>query len=268
MSDINENFVKADLFGFGNHESDHIYRFKLKNNKIIKIENNKIIDKMIISDDINSITLYLKNNKYYEDYEDEINTFLYNICFNMLIYEKMYFNIPYYRITSYTKKDNSIILQDNMTFCGESELILFDGDPENNFYKSILETNNAIHIKKLKYEILFKILHNNNMICKFLALYQYLYDLVKDFYKQNKQKFKGQESVIEYLHYKCGERLDHQNPNRKNRDEDVYTYYRNKIAHAENTNNMVEYMDINRTIHIEIIRNLLKRINELIIKIN
>ena len=99
MCNTNKNFVKAELFGFDSTiNGNQTYGFKLKNNKRIKIQNNDIIDEMFISDDINSITLYLNDNKYYEDYIDEINTFLYKICFNMLINKNVYFNIPYYII--------------------------------------------------------------------------------------------------------------------------------------------------------------------------
>lgn len=61
MCNTNKNFVKAELFGFdGIINGNMIYRFKLKNNKPIKIPNNNIIYEMFISDDIDSITLYLK----------------------------------------------------------------------------------------------------------------------------------------------------------------------------------------------------------------
>lgn len=264
MCNTNKNFIKAKLFGFDCVlNGDMIYRFKLKNNKPVKIQNNDIIDEMFISDDIDSLTLYLKNNKYYEDYTDEINTFLYKICFNMLININVYFNIPYYIITSYTQKDNSTLIKDKIGLYEKVDMKLFDGDPANNFYKSIIETDNAIEIKKVKYERLFKILHNDNMVSRFMALYQYLQDLVKELYKNNSKQFKGQSSVIDYL-YQCGENLNFEN---KNRHEDVYTHFRNRIAHAEDTDNMDEYVVINKEINIEIIRNLLIIINELIIKI-
>lgn len=267
MCNTNKNFVKAELFGFdGIINGNMIYRFKLKNNKPIKILNNNIIYEMFISDDIDSITLYLNGNKYYEDYIDEINTFLYKICFNMLINKSVYFNIPYYVITSYTQKDNSTLIKDKMGFDEKVDMKLFDGDPANNFYKSIIETDNAMDTKMVKYERLFKILHNNNMISRFLALYQYLQDLVEIFYTTNNKNFKGQSSVIDYLS-QCGEKLNCTNINKNNRAEDVYTYYRNRIAHVEDTNSMDEYIDINKKINIEIIRNLLIRINELIMKI-
>lgn len=268
MCNTNKNFVKAELFGFDSTiNGNQTYGFKLKNNKRIKIQNNDIIDEMFISDDINSITLYLNDNKYYEDYIDEINTFLYKICFNMLINKNVYFNIPYYIITSYTQKNNSILIKDNISLHDELKIISFDEDPINNFYKSIIETDNAIEIKKVKYERLFKILHNDNMVSRFMALYQYLQDLVKAFYdkQNNSNKFKGQSSVIYYLS-QCGEDLNCYNKN-KNRQEDIYTYFRNRIAHAEDTDNMNEYVVINEEINIEIIRNLLIRINELIMKI-
>ena len=47
----------------------------------------------------------------------------------------------------------------------------------------------------------------------------------------------------------------------------IHTIYRNRIAHVEDINSMDEYIDINKKINIEIIRNLLIRINELIMKI-
>lgn len=172
MCNTNKNFVKAELFGFDSTiNGNQTYGFKLKNNKRIKIQDNDIIDEMFISDDINSITLYLNDNKYYEDYIDEINIFLYKICFNMLINKNVYFNIPYYIITSYTQKNNSILIKDNISLHDELKIISFDEDPINNFYKSIIETDNAIEIKKVKYERLFKILHNDNMVSRFMALY-------------------------------------------------------------------------------------------------
>ena len=102
------------------------------------------MDEMFISDDIDSITLYLNDNKYYEDYIDEINDSLYKICFNMLINKNVYFNIPYYIITSYTQKNNYILIKDNISLRDELKIISFDNDPINNFYKSIMETDNAI----------------------------------------------------------------------------------------------------------------------------
>ena len=100
------------------------------------------------------------------------------------------------------------------------------------------------------------------MASRFMALYQYFQDLVEVFYTNNKN-FKGQSSVIDYLS-QCREDLNCYN---KNRQEDIYTYFRNRIAHAEDTDNMNEYVVINEEINIEIIRNLLIRINELIMKI-
>jgi hypothetical protein len=115
----------------------------------------------------------------------------------------------------------------------------------------------------VKYERIFKTLHNPNTIVQFMSLYQFLMELLQESRPHVSQKsvinyLKNNESKYDFLYFK---------PTRKegeNFDEDCFTYIRNEIGHSEETNDLNLYKQLGSQITQQLIKNLIIVINDVI----
>ena len=259
------SYVKVKLFGFNEGYKFSTFKTKLKDNKRYKISD-KIINEIYINDDLEYIELFLNNGFYYEDNIEYINHFLQCICFSMIKYNVINFYHPFCQIEAYTKnpKNYNNIIKDNIKLEFKTkEKILSIGSED--FYKNILE-NKPLTIDP--YEKVLKILLNKDMTTQFLALYEYLRELVGKFYK----KEPDQKMVSNYFKKERGCKLietkkTDDNGNKKIIYEDIYTNTRTRISHS-NKLDSDEYDSIDKCINIEIIKDIIKEISILIEKNN
>jgi hypothetical protein len=123
--------------------------------------------------------------------------------------------------------------------------------------RDMINTNN-----ELLYRRLYSIMKNPVKVTRYLALYEFLLDLVS----KGKPK-KEQKNVKEFIKHKGFDKgmnsiLFH-TTRRKNMNfkEDTFTYYRNEIAHAEFENDFSKYEDLAGNINNKLINRLIEVIN-------
>jgi hypothetical protein len=136
----------------------------------------------------------------------------------------------------------------------------------NDLYKYAIESPTAIFTKNVTYYRIFHILHNPNRISQFMELYQMLLELCTA--ASGKNKFE-QRHVCEYFRENCSKypqvAFKQTRRPRKEFDEDTFTYMRNEIAHCEETDNLEEYEKLGENISGQIIKEMLRVINDLIL---
>lgn len=249
-----KNYLICDLYGFNN-----LVLNKNEKNEI----NNEIIKSIFIDKNLESMFIELQDNITYTEHEQEIKTYLYHICFNLIIKTEVCYNKPVYLIREIYENNKPIIFKDYLRFRESLEFTRnFDAE---SIYNKIIKSPTSIKDNFMKYERIFKTLHNTNNIAQFMSLYQFLMELLK---KHNNEKIISQTLVIIYMkkHRHKYKFLSFEKTRRigKNYKEDCFTYLRNEIGHCEESNDLNLYKELGSKITQQLIKNLIIVINDVI----
>lgn len=250
------NYLICKLYGFKN--------LTIMENKNYPIKN-ELIKSIKLNDNLESIQIELKDGITYTGHEDEIKSYLYHICFNLIIRTEVFYTMPMYSIDLIHENNKDLKAKDILNIRGVCE-IRRDYSADDIYYKI---TNSSTNIEKniMKYERIFKTLHNPNKIVQFMSLYQFLMELL-----QGDKEYPSQKNVTEYLRKKEKEYdfISFKKTRKKgqNFDEDYFTYKRNEIGHSEETNDLNLYRKLGSEIDQQTIKNLVIVINDVIMNEN
>lgn len=247
------NYLICDLYGFEN--------LTLYDNQNYII-NNELIKYISIDDNLKSMYVELQDNITYSGNEQKIRNYLYHICFNLIIKTEVYYYTPVYLIKSIRENDKPIIMNDRLEL--HEKIKMASSFPAQSIYHKIIDSPTNIEENFMKYERIFKTLHNNNTIVQFMSLYQFLMELLQGVREHPSQRavtnyLKDNEEKYDFLYFK---------PSRKegsNFDEDCFTYIRNEIGHSEETNDLNLYKQLGSQITQKLIKDLIIVINDVII---
>lgn len=220
-----------------------------------------------LSDDLKQMTVELKDGITYEEYNTEIEAYLNQICFNMIINSNIDLNSPHRTMEIIQDKENSNAPKEVKIFdyaIAREELIIQKRIGANSFYESIVNKPTAMHKHFLLYERIFKTLLNPIRVVQFLSLYQFLYELLS-----KGKPHPAQANVVEYIQ-NHKDRYPHISfkPSRKNgKVEDSLTYLRNEISHAEDTNDYNLYSHLGTEITDFQIKQIITVLNDVIMEL-
>lgn len=249
------NGLVCELIGF---KKD----FKLKKNGTYML-NDSLIKSIFIDDSLEKMTVEFKDGVTYSKKREEIDIFLNQILFNLIIKEPVSFDLPNYKITDIYENGCLINDKTNNTIVIVSSCEgMLQKDAEK-VYKDITQLPAELKKNSIKYERILKTFQNPNIIAQFMSLYQFLMELLQgdkdcvsqkdviDYFTKNKDKYS-------FLRFSPTRRKG------KNFDEDCFTYIRNEIGHCEETNDLNLYTQLGSTITQELIRQLVIVINDVI----
>lgn len=250
-----DNYVIFKLCGFNpfkNYRIINSYTYDLKH---------KYIKSIFINDELTEMRINLHKDIDYCKHRLEIRTYLYCICFNLILKIESEAYLPYY-IEEIICRNGKMVLKDSLPLTDTMKII--KEETAEDFYKKILNSPTGIKENFIQYEIIFKILNNPNRIVQFMSLYDLLLRL-----RQGKDKYPSQKKVTDYLK-KNKDRfnfISFHNTRKKNKNyrEDNFTHLRNQIAHCEEFNDIDNYKKLGEEIDAKLIRNLLEVINDTII---
>jgi len=247
-----QNYLICNLYGFD--------KLVLSDNQSYVI-NNELIKSISIDDNLKSMYIELQDNITYTGHEEEIRNYLYHICFNLIIKTEICYNVPVYSINLIHENNKPITIRENLGI--RDSLTIIHNFSAQSIYDKIVNSPTNIKENFVKYERIFKTLHNPNNIVQFMSLYQFLMELL-----QGSRPHVSQKSVINYLkNNKDKYDFLYFKPTRKegeNFDEDCFTYIRNEIGHSEETNNLNLYKQLGSQITQQLIKNLIIVINDVI----
>lgn len=242
-------------------------RITLTNNGEYYPINNHLFKSIHLSDDVKQMTVELKDGITYEEYKSEIEAYLNQICFNMIINSDVGLNAPYRTIEIIQDKENNtaqkeVKIFDYATF--RDEVIIEKHTGANSFYESIVNKPTAIDKHFLLYERIFKTLFNPIRVVQFLSLYQFLYELLSKGKPRPAQAY-----VVEYIqnHKDRYPHIGFKLSRKNGKDEDSLTYLRNEISHAEDTNDFNLYSQLGTQITDFQIKQILMILNDVIIEL-
>lgn len=246
------NYLICNLSGFDN--------LVISDNQNYII-NNEVIKSIRIDDNLQNMYVELQDNITYTEHKEEIKNYLYHICFNLIIKTEVCYNTPGYSISVIHENNNAINISDELQI--RDSIIMKYGFSAESIYDKIINSPTNIKENFIKYERIFKTLHNPNIIAQFMSLYQFLMELL-----QGSRHYVSQKSVIIYLNNNK-DKYDflYFIPTRKdggNFNEDCFTYIRNQIGHSEETNDLNLYKQLGSQITQQLIKNLIRVINDII----
>ncbi|MEK5256602.1 hypothetical protein NST74_24340 [Paenibacillus sp. FSL F4-0125] len=251
MSEGN-NYLQYKLRGFNN--------LNLQENKEYPI-NNELIESLKISDDLTLLHVYLKDNILYDKHSNKIETYLNHICFNLIVHSEASISQPVRWLefdSSNRMMNDAIRIRDSFTF--------FRNISAENVYNKIVNSPTALEKHYLKYERIFKTLHNPNQIVQFMSLYQFLMELLSSGKEKVEQKnvtqyLRRNKKKYPFIGFELTRRKGH------NFKEDSFTLLRNEIGHSEETNDLNLYESLGEKIDQSIIKKLILVLNDVIIKL-
>lgn len=252
-------YLQYQLHGFENLTlKDNIDSFPI---------NSKLIKSIHLSDDIKIMTVELQDGITYKEYSKEIDCYLNQICFNMIISSNISLNSPYRTIEIINDKDENSSKREIEIFESISirdEVTIYVNTGAKSFYENIVNKPTAIDKHFVLYERMFKTLFNPVKVVQFLSLYQLLFELLS-----KGEKYPAQWHVTNYIKKN---KSKYPNigfkPSRKNgKDEDSLTYLRNEIGHCEDTNDFNLYSQLGDQISDSVIKQILIVLNDVILEL-
>lgn len=248
-----KNYLICDLHGFKN--------VTINNNVNYRIDSD-IIKFIRIDDNFKNMYVELQDNITYKEYEREISNYLYHICFNLIVRTDIHYIIPFYSINTICENSEKITRKDTVHIRDSLELKY--NVNSNTLYNNIVNSQTSIDDNFMKYERMFKTLHNPNNIAQFMSLYQFLMELLQENRTYTSQKLvtnylKRNKDKYDFLYFKPTRKIN------ENFEEDCFTYIRNEIGHSEDTNDLNLYKELGSQITQQLIKNLLIVINDIII---
>ena len=251
------NYVKFRMEGFNKSDSGKTY--KIERDLEFDYKEHTCLKKVVINTSFDEITFFLKDEKKYNQYKQEISCELERICFNIIAYSEIHTFTPIcYLNVVVDCEGNDITATINDSFrLRECMMMDIKCDPKE-LENKIFITESNFDKQLASYKELFWILHNPNLVIQFLGLYDLMSGLISD--------ERAQKHVHTYF------RINKDNyPNVKfeisNKDnkteEDCFTHLRNVIAHSKQAgiNEFVKTAALINECHI---KQLLQVINDLL----
>ncbi len=252
-------YLQYQLHGFENLTlKDNIDNFPI---------NNKWIKSIHLSDDIKIMIVELQDDITYKEYRKEIDCYLNQICFNMIISSNISLNSPYRTIEIIDDKDENSPQREIEIFESISirdEVTIYVNTGAKGFYENIVNKPTAIDKHFVLYERMFKTLFNPIKVVQFLSLYQLLLEL-----SSKGKPHPAQRYVVEYIKKNKNRYPNIEfKPSRKDgKDEDSLTYLRNEIGHCEDTNDFNLYSQLGNQISDYVIKQILIVLNDVILEL-
>jgi len=252
---MNENnYVQYDLKGFCN--------LKLRENVPYKVANDQYIDTIQLNDTLTKMILYLKNGISYKNNKEYIDIFARQIIFNLIAKTEADIDNPDWHIEG--------IFENREMFSGEQlgfreSVTVFRCIDAVKIYENLLNSPTSMNKHFLLYERIFSVLQNPNLVVQFMSLYQILLEKTTCVIGHGK----GQKNVTDYFKlnkdkYPFIEFQPSRDPRKNGRDEDRFTYIRNKIGHCEETDDFAAYKKLGSIITNQLIKKMLIVLNDVI----
>jgi len=229
--------------------------------------NNHLFKSIHLSDDVNKLTVELNDGITYDGYSDEIEVYLNQICFNMIIDSNVSLNSPHRILECINDKEENENPKKIKNFDyghAKDEISIQRNIGANNFYKNITNKQTSINKHFVIYERIFNTLFNPIKVVQFMSLYQLLYELV------NKGKEKPAQWVVTNYIKKHKSRYPFISfkPSRKDGiAQDSLSYLRNEIGHCEDTNNFELYSQLGSQITDYDIKHIITVLNDVIMEL-
>lgn len=256
----NDNYVVFEVIGI-KHKNSAVFEFY--EDAEYEMNNDKYIQKIVVTADISQVTFYLKNSLQNSDNENETFNYLVNylsgLMISLLKNSSSYSNVllqpiirrkPCLFLENNDDNDENIQINDHIQI-QDSLVYKIRLDGSDILRKWIQDINVSNYVKKQdKYDILFLLLQGRNSVQKYMAIYAYLMGLVCTIYQKQRER---QSDVVKYISENCfrvGVTLRRHISSRtkvKSDDPDViedqFTFLRNKIAHPSRTNDKIIVME-------------------------
>lgn len=256
----NDNYVVFEVIGI-KHKNSAVFEFY--EDAEYEMNNDKYIQKIVVTADISQVTFYLKNSLQNSDNENETFNYLVNylsgLMISLLKNSSSYSNVllqpiirrkPCLFLENNDDNDENIQINDHIQI-QDSLVYKIRLDGSDILRKWIQDINVSNYVKKQdKYDILFLLLQGRNSVQKYMAIYAYLMGLVCTIYQKQRER---QSDVVKYISENCFRvgvtlrRHISSRPKVKSDDPDViedqFTFLRNKIAHPSRTNDKIIVME-------------------------
>lgn len=230
--------------------------------------NNDLFKSIHISNDVKQLTVELNDGITYNEYKSQIDTYLNQICFNMITDPNISLNSPFRCIEIVKDKDDADNEGETKVFeyiTLKDELILIQNSiGAEGFYKSVIDGKTAIDKNFVLYERMFKTLFNPIKVVQFLSLYQLLFELLS-----KGKKYPAQHYVTEYIKKNKDKypQIGFKSSRKNAKKEDSLTYLRNEIGHCEDTNDFNLYSQLGSQISDAVIKQILIVLNDVILEL-
>lgn len=231
--------------------------------------NHDQLDSVFVDAHLNTVTIYVKTGVHFNEAVPAFKEFMHQFLLGIILHSNVIIDSPEYReVSRYQREDSIVSYSSNITVQSSySAVHIYNGAKLLNHVietgQTRLNSNN-----KLLYRRLYSIMKNSNRIVKFMALYEFLLDVVSKGKAKKEQRNVGVFIKSQNLH-KRSDKISFHTTRRKNKNfqEDIFTYYRNEIAHAEFENNFTQYERLAQNIDNQIIKQLIVLI-DVAIKVN
>ncbi len=251
-------YLQYALHGFEN--------ITLTNNDYYPV-NNHLFNSILLSDDVKQMTVELKDGITHEEYKIEIDAYLNQICFNMIINSNVSLNAPYRTIEIIQDKEenntqNEVRVFDFINF--KDEIIIQRHIGAQSFYENIINEPTSMDKHFVLYERIFKTLFNQVKVVQFLSLYQLLYELLS-----KGKSYPAQRYVTEYIENNRDRypTIEIKSSRKNDKNEDSLTYLRNEITHCEDTNDFNLYSQLGNQISDAVIKQIIIVLNDVIMEL-
>lgn len=257
----NKSYIKYNILGISNLE--------LKEDSEYEIEND-VIKSILITNDLKNITLYLKSNKSGNLVEQKCDDFIGEYLLKLCLHSGTEVDNPRYGIESshIIEEGISDIHTINSNIVIQTSCEIIEVPNAETFYEEVINSDKLKlnEDTKLKYKKLISILRNRNKVTRYLLLYELLQNLVP----QN-DKHRSQKDVADFIkkHEDKFCKLDIEFCKTRRLGyyykEDMFTYCRNEIAHAEFGNEYEKYEKLSNNLTNRFINCIIEVINVAII---
>lgn len=247
----NNNYIIFDILGV-KHDG-FMNSFAFDKDAECVINNDRFINKIVISSDISKATFCLHDSIEIVDNQiseivNYLSLYLGNMMIALLKNSLQYQNVllkPTIRLSvihlakmKHIQLNDYIQMRDSLSIHSR----LSNGNEILKRWVQDVEISNYTN-KRDKYDILFLLLRGENIVQKYMAMYAYLMSLVKEIYSSQKE---SQKQVVKYVSDNCsriGIKLITSpctRPGAKpSEEEDQFTALRNKIGHPSDANSDV-----------------------------
>ena len=221
-------------------------------------------DSVFVNDSLSEVTIYIRDEADFQQALQECERFIYKFVLSLIIHEEAVVGVPEYKKEkTFLKSENEDVVTFSTDISIESSISYTSIYPGEEFLGNILKDQDMITSNnELMYKRLYSIMRNRDRVTKYLALYEFLLDLVSI----GKPK-KEQKNVSDFIKQKGFDRgsnsISFHPTRRRNANflEDLLTYYRNEIAHAEFENDFSKYEDLASNINSKLINKVIEVIN-------
>lgn len=249
--------------GYITYSISGITGVKLKDGTHVNLADENL-ESVYVNESLNKVTIYIKDEVDFHQALKECERVIYKLLLSLILHKDATIDVPQYKEeTKFQKSDNEDIITFSTGISIKSSFSITSVYEGEEFLEDVLNDQDMINPNnELLYRRLYSIMKNPDKVTKYLALYEFLLDLVS----KGKPK-KEQKNVTEFMKLKGFDKgmnsISFHTTRRKNMNfkEDIFTYYRNEIAYAEFENDFSKYEDLAGNINSKLINRLIEVIN-------